>query len=96
MKAHECVEKYLHMDSTELWIWITDYRYKDLLHWNKSSSHIMFQSDSQEEIDNISAQVELWGKKATYPPTLPQLATTLQNMMTNFSVQKIPQKIFRT
>lgn len=43
-----------------------------------------------------SAQVELWGKKATYPPTLPQLAATLQNMMTNFSAQKIPQKIFRT
>lgn len=53
MKAHECVEKYLHMDSTKLWIWITDYRYKDLLHWNKFSSHIVFQSDSQEELDEI-------------------------------------------
>ena len=53
MKAHECVEKYLHVDSTELWIWIIDYIYKDLLHWNKSPSYIMFQSDSQAEIDKI-------------------------------------------
>lgn len=63
MKAHEYVEKYLHVDSTELWIWIIDYIYKDLLHWNKSPSYIMFQSDSQAEIDKIQHRLS-YGKKS--------------------------------